>query len=113
LFSAARQGRWHRPIKLLLSTEGDKKMKRTIVSILLSMALAMGTLTACGGDACEEAADKLEDCGFDNMGTGSGDGECSGEAECVANCIIDASCSEILDFLNPDTDYAQCVLGCE
>ena len=91
-------------------------MKRMIVSILLSAALAMGTLAGCSGNACEEAADKLEDCGFTGSGAGGGgggDGECTADAECISNCILDASCSEILDFLNLESDYYLCLAECE
>lgn len=82
-----------------------------IKKILLATLLAFSAV-ACGGDACDDAADKLEECGVTGEGSsGSGDGECSGAGECVAECINDAECSEIKSP-TADSAYAKCVLAC-
>ncbi|WP_050431932.1 hypothetical protein [Chondromyces crocatus] len=76
-----------------------------------SSIFAMG----CGGNACDDAADKAEECGLTSSGGSgdSGDVECTGTVECAANCIVDAPC-DAFDGSNADasTAYLECVTGC-
>jgi len=66
-------------------------------SILLASSIF--AFAACGGDnVCEEAADI---CGE------SGDGECSGAAECTAECIVDADSCDLTD-----TALGECITAC-
>jgi hypothetical protein len=79
-------------------------MKTRFVAILAMLAIpAVMTLTGCGGDVCEDAA---EVCGATSEG--EGEGECTGAAECAAQCIVDA---DDCDFLN-NADLAECIGGC-
>ena len=79
-------------------------MKRILVAAVLGL-MAM----ACG-DECDDAVDKLEECGFTG-GDSDSDEECEGAAECVAKCINDAECSDIT-MPTADSAYTQCVNAC-
>lgn len=81
-----------------------------IKKILFAGLLALSAV-ACGGDACDDAVDKLEECGITGEGSTSGDEECSGAGECFAECINDAECSEIKSP-TADSAYSKCVLAC-
>lgn len=63
--------------------------------------ISIGFLAAFGigcGDACDDAIDKLEECGVDTSGgDGDSDVDCSGDAEKFAECINDADCDAIKD----------------
>ena len=81
-----------------------------IKKILLAGMFALSTV-ACGGDECDDAADKVEEC---NIGGGNGtttndDVECSGTIECQAKCFNDATCDEIK---NGSEKFSKCVLDC-
>ncbi|MBI4705919.1 MAG: hypothetical protein HY744_32910 [Deltaproteobacteria bacterium] len=77
-----------------------------------------GTGGAGGGvDAklCEEALQKLDDCDVEPGGGGAGDGNVSGDlvecdkaGKCVAQCTLDANCTEI----KLGGDYFDCVFCC-
>ncbi|MBW2525205.1 MAG: hypothetical protein JRI23_13560, partial [Deltaproteobacteria bacterium] len=69
--------------------------------ILLAASLA---LTACGGDECDDANDKLTgECGLGSGAAFDGTtGECKGLTKCLAECVVDADCDEILE---PDEDF--------
>jgi len=85
-------------------------MLRVLTAVCLCLLLA-APFAGCGSNACDDACDKIEECG----GTCTGDvngGECTGQAECVAGCIADASCQELTDILNPQNPYLQCVGKC-
>jgi hypothetical protein len=59
----------------------------------------MGLLAVVGtgcGNACDDAADHLEECGL-STGDGDGDGDCTDQAEAFANCIVDKDCDSIKD----------------
>jgi len=79
-----------------------------IKKILLAGLLALSAV-ACGGNDCDDAADKLEECGATGGAEADGDGECSGVAECAAKCVNDASCDEIK---NSSEDYSSCMTAC-
>lgn len=65
-------------------------MKRLLIVVMM---LGLGA-TACG-NACDDAVDKLEECGADTSGVDAD--ECNEQDECAAECINDASCAEIED----------------
>jgi hypothetical protein len=68
-------------------------------------------VVGCGGDACDDAADKLEECGFSGGDGGDADAECTEQAECVSNCIVDAECDDITSP-TADSAYTKCLAGC-
>jgi hypothetical protein len=83
-----------------------------------------GLATACGGDDCEKASDritaKFEECGVPTDDDGDGDGEdaeCTDEAaaqlECFADCAEAADCAAF-DGSDADAalDYAGCLADC-
>jgi hypothetical protein len=84
---------------------------------LLTVVLGLGAV-ACGNNDCEDAADKIVDeCNVSGFEEDEDDtAECSSNAECVAKCTNDASCSEIKAFFeNPlvtDNSYTQCIANC-
>ncbi|RLB50189.1 MAG: hypothetical protein DRI90_23920 [Deltaproteobacteria bacterium] len=68
------------------------------------------TVMGCG-DACDDAADKMEECYPDATVVESGDVDCTGKVECEAECINDASCDDITS-VPPATAYTDCLVGC-
>jgi hypothetical protein len=78
-------------------------MKRLLLAVMLG-ALAVG----CGND-CDDAVDKLEECGLDTSGADTDD--CSGKSECAAGCINDASCDQIKST-DLNNSYYKCLAGC-
>ena len=88
-----------------------------VKKIFMGAMLAGMFTIACGGDECEDAADKLKECldisGGHSSG-GDGDGDCSGSAECTAKCVNDASCSQIKAATTEgeDNSYAKCLVKC-
>ena len=90
----------------------DSFMFNRLRALLIVCLFAFGSigLAACGSNACEDAADKMAECtGNSSI---SADGECSGEAECIAGCINSASCDELKDMFNPTGPVAQCSAKC-
>jgi hypothetical protein len=88
-------------------------MKR--VSGLLIVAFSLGAV-ACGNNDCEDAADKLVDeCGLPDVGDDDEAAECNEDAECLAQCINDASCSEIKavsEDITTENSYSACLGDC-
>lgn len=77
-------------------------MKRLLMVLMLGLASV-----ACSND-CDEAVDKLEECGVTGLEAGDTD-ECDGQSECIAGCINDASCEE----LKGDSEkVSSCMAGC-
>jgi hypothetical protein len=76
------------------------------------MMSSVGAFATGCGNACDDAADKLKnDCGF--PGDGVVVDECSDKAECSADCVNDASCSEIkAAFAGEQNSYASCTAKC-
>jgi len=76
----------------------------TLMVALLLLAIAVG----CGKSKCEEACDKLKECGVTlSMKC---EGECATSAdECAADCVNKFSCDQIK---NADPEYTKCVFGC-
>lgn len=85
-----------------------------IKKILLAGMFALSTV-ACGGDECDDAADKADECDLPKgEGEGSAEGddvECSGLNECLAKCINDASCEE-LKSNDINSNYLKCAAAC-
>ena len=75
----------------------------------LLMVLVMGMGLACFGcsNECDDAADKLEECGV--TGEDADTSECDGANECAAKCVNNASCDDIKN--NADS-YVSCVFAC-
>lgn len=72
------------------------------------MALAGVFATGCG-NACDDAADKLAECAG-IPGGAEAEGECSEAAECMAECINNATCEEI--NATTQNSYHECVAKC-
>jgi hypothetical protein len=69
------------------------------------MAVVLGLACfGCGND-CDDAVDKLEECGLPTEDADTDD--CSGEKECFAKCINDMSCDDI-----KAGKYATCAAEC-
>ncbi len=66
-----------------------KSLKTILLALSVAAIAAFGT--GCG-NACDEAADHIEECGGKVTG---GDGECSDAAEAAAERRNDLSCEEI------------------
>jgi hypothetical protein len=83
-------------------------MKRILIA-LTSCLLALG----CGSDDCDDALDKLSECGLgaEFAGVDFDDDECDGRIQCVAECINGLSCAEI-NAAGPETTYQSCVRAC-
>ncbi|MBN1608053.1 MAG: hypothetical protein JW940_15570 [Polyangiaceae bacterium] len=79
---------------------------RTLVSVVFTAFL----LSACStDDACEKSVAKWEHCGVRDAGEPR---ECTNkEDECVADCVNDSSCEDIMD-VDTEGDYVRCLLGC-
>lgn len=90
------------------------------------IVLSTGALVACGGDACEKAADRMEaamaDCGIENTGTtttttATTDAECTDEdadaMNCMADCYEGADCAAIDGSdLDAALELGGCMLEC-
>jgi hypothetical protein len=78
----------------------------TSVSVVLTVFL----LGACSSDdACEKSAAKYERCGIHDAGEPRA---CANkEDECVANCINDSTCVDIMNAAT-EGDYVKCLLTC-
>lgn len=83
-------------------------MLRVLTVICLCLALA-APFAGCGSSICDDACDKFEECGVGNCTVS---GECNAQAECVSTCIVNASCADLTDILNPANPYFKCVAAC-
>lgn len=79
---------------------------------IFGLVLMLGLATVgCGNNECEDAVDKLEECGVSGGGVDEDEAsECNADSECVAKCINSASCSEIKSV--EANDFTACVLDC-
>lgn len=81
-------------------------MKNVLFAMMIGLVgvFAVG----CGGDACEDA---LEVCGIEDGGDAAdgAEAECTGAAECQANCIVD---NDSCDFTDPESAVATCIADC-
>ena len=80
---------------------------KTMLGFLMAVGLVLG---GCGNNECEDAADKLKDCGVTVEGS-KDSGDCSGASECVSKCINAASCEE-LKSNDLNSKYLKCTLAC-
>ncbi len=71
---------------------------------LALMGLASVVAVGCGGSVCDDAA---EVCGVEDGGEDGADAECTGQAECAAQCIVD---NDSCDITNEA--LAECLTGC-
>ena len=85
---------------------------RSLVALVFSMTSLLA-VSGCGSDACEEAADKLEECG-ENAPEPKSSVECTGESECIAQCFVDHGTCDDLDksIVEASPAYRDCHLGC-
>ncbi|MBI2893559.1 MAG: hypothetical protein HYY06_08395 [Deltaproteobacteria bacterium] len=82
-------------------------MKRVLAVVLVAGCLSL--LGACGGDACDDAEEKLDECGLPST-VGSCD---DATDECEADCINSHSCDEITGALaGTPNDYSDCDDAC-
>ncbi len=89
-----------------------------------TIALATSSTTACGQDACEEAADITEECTPPASSSGTTTtrettkSECSGKTEAGAKCIVDnkdAFCAFIKNptAADPNNAYTKCAAAAQ
>ncbi|WP_437629427.1 hypothetical protein [Sorangium sp. So ce854] len=55
-----------------------------------SLALAVGVASGCGG-VCDEAAEHMEECGYQGGGTSS-EASCEGDVQCASACAAEVPC---------------------
>ena len=88
-----------------------------MIKHILFVGIFAFSAVACGGNECEDAADKAQDeCGIkptaeQQKEIDEAKEECSGIDECAAKCVNDASCAEI-KAQDANSSYGKCVLGC-
>lgn len=85
---------------------------------IFGLVLMLGLATVgCGNNECEDAADKMEECGVSGGEAEPSDdeiSECNEDSECFAKCVNAASCSEIKASFNDGAmnDLTACVTKC-
>jgi hypothetical protein len=70
------------------------------------MALGLAVV-GCGNNECEDAADKVDECGIDQGASKPSDddvSECNEKSECYAKCFNSASCDDIKTLAKGFTD---------
>ena len=79
----------------------------TIFKLMVAAGLAL-SFYACGGNACDDLADKLGECdGYEAPSGGDADGECNEAAEKLAECLADN-----VDCDSPDTGFISADADC-
>ncbi|MCA9620265.1 MAG: hypothetical protein KC731_14685 [Myxococcales bacterium] len=87
-------------------------MQHTHAGICLLFITTLGA-AGCSSTACDDALDKVEDCGFEDVSLNADGEECAERAACQADCVLAGSCSEIQDAVTgQDNDVAACIAGC-
>lgn len=79
---------------------------RSVVVIALASCMTM----ACGANDCEEAVERLAECGgldAKNVDVDS----CDGRSECIANCVQESTCADITSG-DPNSPYNLCINAC-
>ncbi|WP_437787524.1 hypothetical protein [Sorangium sp. So ce1097] len=56
----------------------------------LALALAVAAASGCGG-VCDEAAEHMEECGYQGGGTSS-EASCEGDVRCASACAAEVPC---------------------
>jgi hypothetical protein len=81
-------------------------MTRALLLLLLPLALV-----ACADDPCGDALQKLEDCAVAGGREPIETDNCEGRAACMADCIDEAECEEMLGS-RPDSAFQSCANAC-
>lgn len=86
----------------------------THVGAVALIGAAVLVTTGCS-DACDEAADKAEECGIlpTSVEDDEVDVDCEDAVECSAECVNQATCAELQDRDNPETALYKCLVGCD
>lgn len=79
---------------------------RSVIVVVLSGLMAM----ACGANDCEEAVERIAECGGIDAKDVDVD-SCDGRSECIADCVKDSTCADIASA-DPNNPYQLCVLSC-
>ena len=77
---------------------------------VIAVAVAAFMSAACGANDCEEAVERLSECGGLDPKNVDVD-KCDGRSECIAQCIQDSTCADITS-VDPASPYQLCVAGC-
>lgn len=77
---------------------------RYLVAILVSILLTL-SMIGCGSNPCEDACDKLKECGVEGTQGVSCSGDCPSEVEAAMECIAGLSCDEI----KAGTKFMECL----
>jgi hypothetical protein len=100
-----------------MSLAGSRIVPASMAQTTLSLAcLAAFALSAAGcTDACDEAAEKAEECGIlpTTIEDDEVDLDCDGALECSAECVNQATCADLQNRDDPDTAFHQCLVACE
>ncbi len=85
-------------------------MKRLILALVLALAM-VAAVGGCGGNACDDATDKLRDeC---DLPVDAVSGDCDSTSECEADCINEHSCDHIREaFGGTPNAYTECDDAC-
>lgn len=68
-------------------------MKR-IMALIVVLMLALAGMVGCGGNPCEDACDKMKECGVEGTQGIDCSGDCPSEYEGVAECLAGLSCDD-------------------
>jgi hypothetical protein len=88
------------------------------VSALLAvvgLASLYGVLNGgCGGaeTLCDQALDKVQQCGFQNTMLNDTGDECEAISQCAAKCLLDADCGEIMQASENTGPVVTCAAKC-
>lgn len=67
---------------------------RYLVAILVSILLTL-SMIGCGSNPCEDACDKLKECGVESLQGVDCSGDCPSEYEPMMECIAGLSCDDL------------------
>ncbi len=93
---------------------------RTLLCAVMALGLAA---FGCSSNECEDAQDKIDECGLDLGDEKPSDDEideCNADAECGAKCFNENSCADIkatwtaITMLQtpPDNGFTKCLTAC-
>ncbi|MGK3993197.1 hypothetical protein [Sorangium sp. So ce1024] len=76
-----------------------------------SIALALAVASGCGG-VCDEAAEHMEECGYQGGGASS-EASCEGDVKCASACAAEVPCGAF-DGTDPEAFelYMRCLNAC-
>jgi len=69
----------------------------------------------CGGTVCDDALDKAESCGLQEVELSDAAEECGELAACQGQCILESSCNDLKELsTNPfaANELASCLFEC-